>query len=127
MLSTKNCNEFQSARMLLSHLGFCSLGKETGSPDFSEIYNLDGSDTNFLDQIQILDSLLTRTFSFSTIFYVKANQTNASSILNNINQDSQLDDNFYMFLHSLGSIIDVNELSKRKQTASPKTNNTVFD
>lgn len=122
LLTTKNCNEFQSARMLLSNLGYCSLGREGGPSDFSDIYSLDGTDTNFLDQLQILDSLPTRTFSFSTIFYVKANQTNANSILNNINQDSQLDENFYLFVHSLGSIIDVNELSKRKQTASPKTN-----
>lgn len=103
--------------MLLSHLGYCALVKDT-SVDLPEIFSLDGSDLNFQDQLQTLDSLPTRTFSYSSIFYVKANQTSSKSILNNINLDAQLDDNFYIFVQSLGSIVDVNDLAKRKHQPS---------
>lgn len=109
--------------MLLSHLGYCSLGKEqtTGS-DLPEIFNLDGTDINFQDQLQLLDSLPTRTFSYASIFYVKANQTSSKAILNNANLDAQLDENFYMFVHSLGSIVDVNDLGRKRNLLNTQPN-----
>lgn len=118
--------------MLLSHLGYCSLARDissssTSTSDAPEIFSLDGNDVNFQDHLQLLDSLPTRTFSFSTIFYVKANQTNAKSILNNINLDEHLDENFYMFVQSLGSILDVNDLAKRKLAPQPnKVRRNIF-
>lgn len=109
-LDLKNCNDFQSSRMLLSHLGFCSLESSTKiiKDDLAEIICLDSSnELAFQDQLQSLDHLPTRTFSSCHIFYVKKAQTSCKSILENVNLDCHLDDNFYLFIQSLGSIIDV--------------------
>jgi len=60
--------------------------------------------------------LPTRTFSSCSIFYVKKKQSNAKAIVNNINNPqkvSSFDKNFFLFLHSLGSVVEV----ARHQTA----------
>ena len=78
--------EFHSARMLLSHLGYCSLESSTRivKDDFAEILSIDSNDPAFFDHLTTLDQLSTRTFSTSHIFYVKKNQSTSKSILNNI-------------------------------------------
>ena len=109
-LNTKNNEEFQSARMLLSHLGLCQLEASTrvNKDELPEILTLENSDIAFTEHLNNLDNLPTRTFSSCSIYYVRKNQSNAKSIINNIKTESPtLEPNFYLFLESLGSIIDV--------------------
>lgn len=110
-LSLKTCSKFQSARMYLSHLGFSSLESSTkinNKDELPEIIGIDCSDNSFIDQLTILDNLSTRTFASCSIFYLKKNQTNSKMIIDNINNNpTELDDNFYSFLHSIGTIIDM--------------------
>jgi len=129
-LSLKTCQKFQSARMYLSHLGFSALESTTrvnNKDDLPEIIGIDLSDSAFLDQLSILDSLPTRTFASCSIFYVRKNQTNAKAIVENIQANStDLDENFYSFLHSIGTIIDVNNNNNNNNnnTSSSSTNDT---
>ena len=107
--------DVQTARMLLTHLGFCSFeapmsktsASKSESDNTNEIVSIDSTDANFFDQLINLDYLSTRTFASCQIFYVKKNQSLAKSILNNINAEAGLDESFYLFLQSLGSVLDV--------------------
>lgn len=96
--------------MLLSHLGFCSIDaslmKHTKDEPMSNFISIDSSD-GFLEQLATLDNLPIRTFSSCSIFYVKKNQSNAKAIINNINSNTGLEESFYAFLQSLGSIVEV--------------------
>lgn len=106
----KTSQDFQSARMLLSHLGFCSLessSTKNNKDDLTDFIGIDSSDATFFEQLTALDNLPTRTFSSSSIFYVKKNQSNAKAIINNINSNENLDESFFYFLQSLGSIVQV--------------------
>ena len=109
-LNLKPSREFQSARMLLSHLGFCtpdSAPSKNKQEELSEFMGIDSSDATFFEQLTALDQLPTRTFSSCSIFYVKKNQSNAKAIINNINQNVNLDESFFAFLQSVGSIVEV--------------------
>lgn len=68
---------------------------------------IDSSEAAFFEQLTALDHLPTRTFSSCSIFYVKKNQSNAKAIIDNINQSRNLDESFFSFLQSLGSIVEV--------------------
>lgn len=119
----KNEQDFQSARILLSHLGFCSLDSPSNKgnkDDLNEFTGIDSSDSNFFEQLTVLDNLPTRTFSSCSIFYVKKNQSNAKAIINNINSVENLDESFYNFLQSLGSIVEVST-TKHEQYVSDKS------
>jgi len=130
-LSTTKTSDFQSARMLLSHLGFCSIDaslmKHTKDESPSDFISIDSSDASFLEQLVTLDNLPIRTFSSCSIFYVKKNQSNAKAIINNINSNTGLEESFYDFLQSLGSIVEVvsnpDEKSESPEGSdAPKTN-----
>ena len=125
-LNLKNCQEFQSARMLLTHLGYCSPDASSKAKDDSgaEMFTIDSQDVTFVEQLMNLDQLPTKTFSNSHIFYVKKNQTSAKAILKNAY--SMLDESFYVFMHSLGTIIDVKTDHKTSETSpkSPSANMT---
>jgi hypothetical protein len=144
-LLVKNCQDFQSARMLLTHLGYCtnadsssastatatvssvsSSNKASSSSSSSssktedllpnnppllphpEMLTIDTQEAAFFEQLAVLDQLPTKTFSTSSIFYVKKSQTQAKDILANMSlPESDLDQSFYAFIHTLGMIIDV--------------------
>ena len=118
--SVKGAHDFQSARMLLSHLGFCSLesSTKTNKDDLPEILSIDAAEPAFLEQLANLDNLPTRTFASCSIFYIKKNQCNAKAIINNISAEADLDESFYAFVQSIGSIIDVSAASHK--TSEPK-------
>jgi hypothetical protein len=52
--------------------------------DISEIVSIDSGDSNFIEQLNNLDLLSTRTFSSCYIFYMRKNQSDAKLILDNI-------------------------------------------
>lgn len=133
LLTNRNCNDFQSARMLLSHLGYCSLDASTlnklaGKDDLPEIVTLESNDLNFTDQLQLLDNLPTRTFSYASIFYMRKGQTSVKDMLLNILNDNVasvecLDDGFYLFIKSLGSIMD---LTAKRKLSSPNLSDEAY-
>ena len=80
---------------------------------------IDSGDPAFLEQLACLDNLPTRTFSSCSVFYVKAKQSNAKAIIENVNNPvSQLSESFYAFLQSLGSIVEV--ANKKQGTTTDK-------
>lgn len=83
---------------------------------------IDSSEAAFFEQLTALDHLPTRTFSSCSIFYVKKNQSNAKAIINNINQSSNLDESFFSFLQTLGSIVEVasSQSGHDSPTSSPQ-------
>ena len=117
-LNVKNCQDFHSARMFLTHLGYCSPNSSSKTKDDSvpEMFSIDSQDVTFFEHLLNLDQLPTKTYSTSHIFYVKKNQTNAKLILKNT--DTLLGESFYAFVHSLGTIIDVK--TENKTDTSPK-------
>ena len=145
-LSVKNCSEFQSARVLLSSLGYCSALDSSPSSSSSkkedstvssaassaaggggllmnEIVCLDNvsDQATVLEQITYLDTLPTRTFSSGYIFYVRKGQTSARAILENVNNsDCPLDDSFYLFIQSLGSIVSASNISMSSSSSSTR-------
>ena len=126
-LSVKNCQDFQSARMLLTHLGYCTgdtSSAKTKEDSAPEMLSLESLDAAFFEQLVNLDQLPTKTFSTSHIFYVKKNQSQAKCILKNA--ESLLDESFYAFIQSLGMIVDVKTENKVAETStgSPKSSPT---
>ena len=121
-MNVRNCQDFHSARMLLTHLGYCSPNSTSKTKDESapEMFSIDSQDVGFFEQLLNLDQLPTKTYSTSHIFYVKKNQTSTKSILKNA--DTILDESFYAFIHSLGTIIDVK--TENKNETSPKSPST---
>jgi hypothetical protein len=132
-LKVKKCSDFQSARVLFSNLGYCSLDvvniSYKGQKDDSlptEILNLDSAtDYQALQEhLFALDRLPIKTFSTCYVFYVKKNQSNVKAILNNINLDCQLDESFYIFIQSLGSIINANNINNSNNSSNSTDTNS---
>lgn len=129
-LNLRNCQEFQSSRILLSSLGYCSIS-ETSRKDqetLPDLLSLESSDQSgsLADHIAYLDKLPTRTFSACYIFYVKSGQTDLKSIMSNTSPDVQLDKSFYLFIQSLGSIINSSSsFNPTEQTDSKKRLNSI--
>jgi hypothetical protein len=118
-LNMKIYKEFQSARMFLSHLGYCSTDSIKMKEDGAEMLSLESNDAAFVDQLSVLDHLPTRTFSTCHVFYVKKSQADCKSILANVSKpDSIQDEGFYAFIQSLGVIIDVSNQSGENSTGS---------
>jgi ribosomal silencing factor RsfS len=74
--------EFESIRILLSHLNFGSIDSIAQRDNLTEIYSFESNDS-LVNDIKALDLMSTRIFCNCFIFYVKANQSDIKSILNN--------------------------------------------
>ncbi|XP_078410946.1 ral GTPase-activating protein subunit beta isoform X4 [Cetorhinus maximus] len=102
--------EFQTARLLLSHFGFLSLEalKEPGnSCRPPNLIALDSTLAGFFDDIGYLDLLPSRPFETVFIFYMKPGQKTSQEILKNMESSSHVQSHFLEFLLSLGWPVDV--------------------
>uniref|UniRef100_A0A8C5Q9A0 Ral GTPase-activating protein subunit beta n=1 Tax=Leptobrachium leishanense TaxID=445787 RepID=A0A8C5Q9A0_9ANUR len=102
--------EFQTARLLLSHLGFLSLEalkESTNSRLPPHLIALDSHIPGFFDDIGYLDLLPCRPFDTVFIFYMKAGQKTSQEILKNVESSSNVQPHFLEFLLSLGWPVDV--------------------
>ncbi|XP_059508671.1 ral GTPase-activating protein subunit beta isoform X2 [Stegostoma tigrinum] len=102
--------EFQTARLLLSHFGFLSLEalKEPGnSCRPPNLIALDSTLAGFFDDIGYLDLLPTRPFETVFIFYMKSGQKTSQEILKNVESSSNVQSHFLEFLLSLGWPVEV--------------------
>ncbi|XP_076306424.1 ral GTPase-activating protein subunit beta isoform X2 [Tachypleus tridentatus] len=103
------CQDFQTARLLLSHLGFLSQEalKDSATQPFPSCILLDQSHSSFSSQLEALDNISTRSSDTVFIFYVKSGQTTASDILDNVLSNRNVHHHFLEFLRSLGWPVDV--------------------
>ncbi|KAM8946350.1 ral GTPase-activating protein subunit beta isoform 2-T2 [Pelodytes ibericus] len=102
--------EFQTARLLLSHFGFLSLEalkEPTNSRLPPHLIALDSHMPGFFDDIGYLDLLPCRPFDTVFIFYMKAGQKTNQEILKNVESSSNVQPHFLEFLLSLGWPVDV--------------------
>ncbi|KAG8565218.1 hypothetical protein GDO81_012762 [Engystomops pustulosus] len=102
--------EFQTARLLLSHFGFLSLEalKEPANSRLPpHLIALDSHIPGFFDDIGYLDLLPCRPFDTVFIFYMKAGQKTSQEILKNVESSSNVQPHFLEFLLSLGWPVDV--------------------
>uniref|UniRef100_A0A674DCI8 Ral GTPase-activating protein subunit beta-like n=1 Tax=Salmo trutta TaxID=8032 RepID=A0A674DCI8_SALTR len=102
--------EFQTARLFLSHFGFLSLEalKEPGNSRLPpHLIGLESSMPGFFDDIAYLDLLPCRPFDTVFVFYVRAGQKTSHEILRNVETSSSVQPHFLEFLLSLGWPVDV--------------------
>ncbi|XP_024148040.1 ral GTPase-activating protein subunit beta isoform X2 [Oryzias melastigma] len=102
--------EFQTARLFLSHFGFLSL-EALKEPNNSRLpphlIGLDSSVPGFFDDVNYLDLLPCRPFDTVFIFYVRAGQKSSHEILRNVESSASVQPHFLEFLMSLGWPVDV--------------------
>ncbi|XP_047224256.1 ral GTPase-activating protein subunit beta-like isoform X3 [Girardinichthys multiradiatus] len=102
--------EFQTARLFLSHFGFLSL-EALKEPNNSRLpphlIGLDSSLPGFFDDVSYLDLLPCRPFDTVFICYVRAGQKSSSEILRNVESSATVQPHFLEFLFSLGWPVDV--------------------
>lgn len=102
------CQEFQTSRLLLSHLGFLnpeSLKASITQP-LPSLMALDQILDDFHTKLEDLDNTSCRTTETVFILYAKSGQTSAEEILNNVTTNN-IHPHFREFLRSLGWPVDV--------------------
>uniref|UniRef100_A0A672NLB6 Ral GTPase-activating protein subunit beta n=1 Tax=Sinocyclocheilus grahami TaxID=75366 RepID=A0A672NLB6_SINGR len=102
--------EFQTARLFLSHFGFLSLEalKEPGNSRLPpHLIALDSSVPGFFDDVGYLDLLPSRPCDTVFIFYMKAGQKSSQEILRNVESSANVQPHFLELLLSLGWPVEV--------------------
>ncbi|XP_053405362.1 ral GTPase-activating protein subunit beta-like isoform X3 [Mercenaria mercenaria] len=106
----KLCQEFQTARLFLSHYGFLSL-EALREPSNSSLppalVMLDTSNTTLFSDIELLDNIPSRDSDTVHVFYVKTGQKQAQDIVTNVSSRASVQPQFLEFLHSLGWPVDI--------------------
>ncbi|CAN8022399.1 unnamed protein product, partial [Ixodes persulcatus] len=105
---TSVCQEFQTARLFLSHLGFLWDDTSKGSSSNGQpLMALDQNQPGFYAALEALDNISSRTNDTVFIFYVKEGQSTAAEILSNVASSRNVHPQFLEFLRSLGWPVDV--------------------
>ncbi|KAL3873490.1 hypothetical protein ACJMK2_036600, partial [Sinanodonta woodiana] len=101
--------EFQTARLFLSHYGFLSLEalKPTSSSVPPPLVMLDTSNSGLLSDLEMLDMVPSRDSDTVHVFYVKSGQKSQQEIVFNVSSRGNVQPQFIEFLHSLGWPVDV--------------------
>ncbi|KAF8763641.1 Ral GTPase-activating protein subunit beta like protein [Argiope bruennichi] len=102
------CQEFQTSRLFLSHLGFLNSEalKESLTQPLPSLVSLDQKAENFFSKIEEIDNTPSRTADTVFILYVKSGQTSVDNFLQNVTQRN-IHPHFMEFLRSLGWPVDV--------------------
>ncbi|XP_055767024.1 ral GTPase-activating protein subunit beta-like isoform X2 [Salvelinus fontinalis] len=104
--------EFQTARLFLSHFGFLSLEalKEPGNSRLPpHLIALDSGLPGFFDDMSYLDLLPCRPCDTVFLFYMKAGQKSSQEILRNVESSANVQHHFLEFLMSLGWPVEVGQ------------------
>ncbi|GFO11933.1 ral GTPase-activating protein subunit beta, partial [Plakobranchus ocellatus] len=104
------CNEYQTARLFLSHYGLLSLEalKEPSNSSVPpDLVMLDTTNSGLYTDLEALDFIPSRDNDTVHIFYVKPGQKLPANILANVVSYSNVQPQFVEFLHSLGWPVDV--------------------
>lgn len=102
--------EFQTARLFLSHFGFLSLEalKEPSNSRLPpHLIALDSALAGFFDDINYLDLLPCRPCDTVFIFYMRAGQKSSQEILRNVESSASVQPHFLELLLSLGWPVEV--------------------
>ena len=96
------CTDFQTARLILSHLGFLSLPALKAAVDspVPRLVVLDNDSARFVQDLESLDRLSSRTHDTILVYYVRAGQAKSDHILAN----SSSSDLSPLYLEVLGSL-----------------------
>ncbi|XP_035223369.1 ral GTPase-activating protein subunit beta-like isoform X3 [Stegodyphus dumicola] len=102
------CQEFQTSRLFLSHLGFLNSEalKESLTQPLPSLVVLDQLADNFPNKLEEIDSTPSRTADTVFILYVQSGQTSVDSFLQNVTSEN-IHPHFLEFLRSLGWPVDV--------------------
>ncbi|BFZ12491.1 hypothetical protein BsWGS_15530 [Bradybaena similaris] len=106
----KICNEYQTARLFLSHYGLLSLEalKEPSNSSVPpDLVMLDTTNAGLFADLENLDFIPNRDNDTVHIFYVKPGQASALDILQNVTSYTNVQPQFVEFLHALGWPVDV--------------------
>ncbi|XP_062588576.1 ral GTPase-activating protein subunit beta-like [Saccostrea cucullata] len=106
----KITEEFQAARLFLSHYGFLSLDalKEQSNTSLPpSLVTLDTTNPGLANDLEMLDTIVARDNDTVHVFYVKSGQRVARDILRNVGSQHTIQIQFLEFLHSLGWPVDV--------------------
>ncbi|XP_062315849.1 ral GTPase-activating protein subunit beta isoform X3 [Osmerus eperlanus] len=104
--------DFQTARLFLSHFGFLSLEalKEPGNSRLPpHLIALDSGVPGFFEDMSYLDLLPCRPCDTVFIFYMRAGQKSSQEILRNVESSSSVQPHFLEFLLSLGWPVEVGQ------------------
>eukprot|EP00063_Salmo_salar_P012834 XP_013987669.1 PREDICTED: ral GTPase-activating protein subunit beta-like isoform X2 [Salmo salar] len=104
--------DFQTARLFLSHFGFLSLEalKEPGNSRLPpHLIALDSGLPGFFDDMSYLDLLPCRPCDTVFLFYMKAGQKSSQEILRNVESSANVQHHFLEFLMSLGWPVEVGQ------------------
>ncbi|XP_076100413.1 ral GTPase-activating protein subunit beta-like isoform X2 [Mytilus galloprovincialis] len=102
--------EYQTARLFLSHYGFLSLEALKDNNNSSippALVMLDTTNSGLFTDLEILDTVTSRDNDTVHIFYVKSGQKNFHDIIDNVTSRTNVQSQFIEFLHSLGWPVDV--------------------
>ncbi|CAK8674449.1 unnamed protein product [Clavelina lepadiformis] len=109
----QSSHEFQTARLLLSHLNLLTLDAVKAQPQARmkpDLVMLNAGDSSFAYDLATLDSMSTRNHDTVFVFYLKSGQTGRDEILGNVSGDvGNLQPSFTEFLLSLGWPVDVDK------------------
>merc|ERR1719410_370587 len=79
------CTEFQTARLILSHLGFLSIPALRAAMDspVPRLVVLENDSDRFIQDLESLDRISSRTHDTMLVYYVRSGQTRAEQIVAN--------------------------------------------
>lgn len=106
----KITQEYQTARLFLSHYGFLSLEalKEPSNSSLPPaLVMLDTTNSGLFTDLEVLDSVPSRDSDTVHVFYVKSGQKQPQDILQNVTSLTSVQPQFLEFLHSLGWPVDI--------------------
>ncbi|XP_047737392.1 ral GTPase-activating protein subunit beta [Hyalella azteca] len=103
------CQEFQTARLLLTHLGLLSVDSLqcVGEGTVPDLVELDSTQTGFVKDLEALDATNNRSVDTVHVFYVAAGQTSPHQILGNVVSASSVSSHFLELLGGLGWPVSV--------------------
>lgn len=99
--------EFQTARLILSHLSLLRTMNKNIETHVPLLVALDKESVEFVNDVEALDRMSTRTSETVYVFYMKNGQKTPDEILNNVTSRELVDPHFLEFLSTLGWPVNV--------------------
>ncbi|XP_059096422.1 ral GTPase-activating protein subunit beta-like isoform X2 [Tigriopus californicus] len=103
------CYEFQTARLILSHLGLMNMNtlRQNFDSPLPKLIALESDSINFVTDLEMLDRFSPRTADTVHMFYVKSGQKKVGEILQNVHSNGDVHPYFLELLSSLGWPVNV--------------------
>ncbi len=107
--SPEPCQDYQAARLLLSHLGLLKMFGDAQKLDSNipAMVPLSTDNVDFINDLEKLDRQSTRTAETVQIYYMKNGQKHPEEILRNVQKSEAVSKDFLDFLATLGWPVNV--------------------